>query len=497
MLLYWEKFMDKKYLILTYGCQMNVHESEKLAGILENLGFKCTTTALDADVVVFNTCAIRESAEQKIFGNIGELKNLKIAKPDMIIAIGGCMSQQTGYADEIFAKFPYVDIVFGTHNLGDFEKLLKSRIDSGKKISSIVEDEDIKVRDAMKTVRTSGTNAWVNIMYGCNNFCTYCIVPYVRGREISRPKHEILFEIENLLKEGYKQITLLGQNVNSYAGLDENGEKVTFAMLLSDIDKLDYKFRLRFMTSHPKDLSSEVIDVIAKSKHICHGIHLPVQSGSDKILAAMNRRYTKQKYLDLVAEIYAKIPDAELTTDIIVGFPNESEEDFLETLDVIEKAKYMQIFGFLYSKRKGTVAEKMDGHIDLKVKKERLSRLLALKNKIVDEKSKNMVGKTYEVLIESAGEEDRLYGSLDSGKTINLRGPKCCVGEFVNVKVISARKSVLYGEIENLDDIREFKEKEIKFPVEVSILPKDKKAMKILRENKKISKQKNDETSKK
>jgi len=488
---------NKKYLILTYGCQMNVHESEKLAGILENLGFEQATTAIDADVVVFNTCAIRENAEQKIFGNIGELKNIKIAKPDMIIAVGGCMSQQTGYANEIFAKFPYVDIVFGTHNLGDFENLLKSRIDTNKKVSSIVEEEDIAVRDSMTASRTSGVNAWVNIMYGCNNFCTYCIVPYVRGREISRPAKDILREIETLLKDGYKQITLLGQNVNSYAGKDENGETVTFAQLLKLIDEFDYKFRLRFMTSHPKDLSSEVIETIAASKHICHGIHLPVQSGSDKILAAMNRRYTKAHYLNLVNEIFEKIPDAELTTDIIVGFPNETEEDFLDTLDVIEKAKYMQIFGFIYSKRKGTVAEKMDGHIDLKTKKERLSRLLALKNQIIDEKSKNLVGKTVEVLIESSGENDVLYGSLDSGKTISLKGPKCCIGEFVNVKVVSARKSVIYGEIENLEEIKSFVEKNIKFPVEVSILPKNQKGMKILRENKKLIKMQNDEKSKK
>jgi len=488
---------DKKYLILTYGCQMNVHESEKLAGILENLGYKPTNTAIDADVVVLNTCAIRESAEQKIFGNIGELKNIKLAKPDMIIAIGGCMSQQTGYANEIFAKYPYVDIIFGTHNLGDFENLLKSRIDTNKKVSNIVEDEDISVRDAMKKSRTSGTNAWVNIMYGCNNFCTYCIVPYVRGREVSRPEKEILQEVEQLLKEGYKQITLLGQNVNSYAGKDEKGEVVSFARLLSDLDSLDYKFRLRFMTSHPKDLSSEVIDVIASSKHICHGIHLPVQSGSDKILAAMNRRYTKERYLKLVDEIYEKIPDAELTTDIIVGFPGETEEDFLETLDIIEKSKYMQIFGFLYSKRKGTIAEKMEGHHDKKTKQERLSRLLALKNKIIDEKSKNMVGKTFEVLVESYGENEKLYGSLDSGKTITFNGPKCCVGEFVNVKVVSARKSVVYGEIENTDDIKDFKEKEIRFPIEVSILPKDQKGMKLLRENKKLNKSQNDFKSKK
>ena len=486
----------KKYLILTYGCQMNVHESEKLSGILESNGYEPCTTAVDADVVVFNTCAIRESAEQKIFGNIGELKNIKIAKPDMIIAIGGCMSQQDKYAAEIMSRYPYVDIVFGTHNLGDFENLLKKRIDTNKRVSSVVETEEIKVRDSMKLARTSGVNAWVNIMYGCNNFCTYCIVPYVRGREVSRPEKDILVEVDSLLKEGYKQITLLGQNVNSYSGLDENGNPASFAKLLADIDALDYDFRLRFMTSHPKDLSSEVIDVIAASKHICHGIHLPVQSGSDKILASMNRRYTKEKYLKLIDEIKTKIPDAELTTDIIVGFPGETEEDFLDTLEVIKKAEYMQIFGFLYSKRKGTVAEKMDNQVDLKTKKERLSRLLAVKNEIVDRQAKDMVGKTYKVLIESV-EGDTLYGSLDSGKTISLKGPKCCEGEFVDVKVSSARKSVIYGEIANEEQIKNFKEKNFKQPLKVSILPKDSKGMKILRDNKQNKKKQDDNKSKK
>ena len=489
--------MEKKYLILTYGCQMNVHESEKLAGILEANGYKPCTNAVEADIVVFNTCAIRENAEQKIYGNIGELKNIKLVKPEMIIAIGGCMSQQNKYADEIMKKFPFVDIVFGTHNLGDFENLLKKRVSSNKRVSEVVEDEEIAVRDAMKPVRTSGVNAWVNIMYGCNNFCTYCIVPYVRGREVSRPEQDILNEVENLLKEGYKQITLLGQNVNSYKGYNANGEQIGFAKLLKDIDALDFEFRLRFMTSHPKDLSSEVIDAIAGSKHICHGIHLPVQSGSDKVLASMNRRYTKEKYLKLVEEIKTKIPDAELTTDIIVGFPGETEEDFLDTLDVIKKARYMQIFGFIYSKRKGTVAEKMEGHIDVKTKKERLSRLLAVKNEIIDEQAKSMVGKVYKVLVESFEGDGKLYGSLDSGKTISFAGTKNCVGEFVDVKVISARKSVIYGEIVDLDSTKTFKEKSFKLPIEVSILPKDQKNMKILRENKQVKKAQNDNKSRK
>lgn len=486
----------RKYLILTYGCQMNVHESEKLAGILEDNGYEPCTDAVSADIVVFNTCAIRESAEQKIFGNIGELKNIKLAKPDMIIAIGGCMSQQQKYADEIMKRYPFVDIIFGTHNLADFDKFLKNRISSGKKVINITEDETIALRDKLHICRTSGVNAWVNIMYGCNNFCTYCIVPYVRGREVSRPEEDILLEVKGLISEGYKQITLLGQNVNSYKGLDEHGNEVSFAKLLLDIDELAGDFRIRFMTSHPKDLSDEVIDVISESKHICHGIHLPVQSGSDKILASMNRKYTKEQYLILINKIKDKIPDAEFTTDIIVGFPGETEEDFNETIDVIKKVEYMQIFGFLYSKRKGTVAEKMKDQIDTKTKKERLSKLLAVKNEIVNRMCQNMLGKTYSVLVESYNENGVLYGSLDSGKTITFKGSKNCVGEFVDVKVVQVRKSVLYGEIVDDERIKDFKEKSFKNPLEVSILPKDQKSMKLLRENKNKKKLQNDFKSK-
>ena len=475
----------KKYLILTYGCQMNVHESEKLAGILEENGYEACLDSTQADIVVFNTCAIRENAEQKIFGNIGELKNIKLAKPDMIIAVGGCMSQQKNYATEILHRFPFVDIVFGTHNLSDFDKFLKERIASGKKIVSVSEDEIFALKNDTKISRTSGVNAWVNIMYGCNNFCTYCIVPYVRGREISRPEPEILFEIKNLIKNGYKQITLLGQNVNSFKGKDENGNEINFAKLLSDIDSLDGKFRIRFMTSHPKDLSSEVIDVIANSKHICHGIHLPVQSGSDKILLAMNRHYNISRYLFLVEEIKKKIPDCELTTDIIVGFPGETNEDFEATLDLMKRVKFMQIFGFIYSKRKGTPAEKMDMQVETKVKKERLSKLLALKNEIIDKKSADMLGKTYEVLAESFDESKGLvYGSLDSGKSISFAGNKNFVGEFINVKVKEVRKSVIYGEVVDQEVTKTFKEKNYVYPLNTSILPKTQKNMKILRENK-------------
>ena len=488
--------MDKKYLILTYGCQMNVHESEKLAGILEDNGYSVCDNAVDADIVVLNTCAIRENAEQKIFGNIGELKNIKLAKPEMIIAVGGCMSQQKNYASEIVKKFPFVDIVFGTHNLADFERLLKTRIKTGKRIAETTEDETIALRDNLNISRTSGVNAWVNIMYGCNNFCTYCIVPYVRGREVSRPEKDILREVERLLKDGYKQITILGQNVNSYAGVDENGNKVSFAQLLKDVDGFDGKYRVRFMTSHPRDLSSEAIDVIASSKHICHGIHLPVQSGSNNMLKAMNRHYDISRYNSVVDEIKAKIPDAELTTDIIVGFPGETDQDFEDTISVMKRTEYLQIFGFIYSKRKGTPAEKMVDPVDMKTKKERLNRLLEVKNEIIDRKSAEMLGKTYEVLVESYdAKNDILYGSLDSGKTITFKGNKACVGEFVDVKVTNVKKSVLVGEI--VSDTSAFVEKNFKTPIEVSILPKDQKSLKILRDNKKIAKDANDKKSKK
>lgn len=488
--------MDKKYLILTFGCQMNVHESEKLAGILEQNGYKACDNAIDADIIVFNTCAIRENAEQKIFGNLGELKNIKIAKPETIIAIGGCMSQQKGVADDIMKRFPFVDIVFGTHNLADFERFLIERKTKGKRICEITDDEKIALRDNLNIARTSGVNAWVNIMYGCNNFCTYCIVPYVRGREVSRPEKDILNEVEKLLNQGYKQITLLGQNVNSYAGLDENGKEVSFAKLLADVDGFEGKYRIRFMTSHPKDLSSEAIDVIAKSKHICHGIHLPVQSGSDEMLRRMNRHYDIKRYNLVVDEIKSKIPDSELTTDIIVGFPGETEEDFEKTLDVMKRTEYLQIFGFIYSKRKGTPAEKMTNQVDEKQAKDRLNRLLELKNTIINKKSAQMLGKTYEVLVESYDEQKQvLYGSLDSGKTISFKGNKNAVGEFVMVKVIDVNKSVIYGEI--VSDVSGFKEKNYAYPIEVSILPKDQKNMKILRENKKSAKIINDQKSKK
>lgn len=436
-----------KYFINTYGCQMNVHESEKLAGILEDLGYSLADSDQVADVVVFNTCAIRESAEQKIFGNIGMLKQAKKQNPNMIIAVCGCMSQQKGYAELIVKKYPYVDIIFGTHNIAKFKDFLDKR-NKQKRVIEIVETEDISCRDSMKVARTSGVNAWVNITYGCNNFCTYCIVPYVRGREVSRPAADIIGEVEELLKQGYKQITLLGQNVNSY-GNDILDDNVNFANLLQSLDNLPYKYRLRFMTSHPKDLSLKVLEVMAGSKNICHYLHLPVQSGSDFILKAMNRKYTVDKYLNLIETARKMMPDIQFSSDLIVGFPGETEDDFNKTLELVKKVRYQQLFTFIYSKRKGTVAETMDNQVDIKIKKQRLSKLIELEKGIATEISQSYIGKTVEVLVEGKHPKKQGYlmGSCDFGKTISFKGDDKLLGSFAYCLIEKANHTTLFGSI--------------------------------------------------
>lgn len=436
-----------KYLIHTYGCQMNVHESEKLAGILEERGYTLADSNENADVIVFNTCAIRESAEKKIFGHIGDLKQLKKKNPNMIICVCGCMSQQNGYDEMLLQKYPYIDIVFGTHNIAKFGELLDKRNKIKKHFSSIVSTENIIDRDSMPKTRTSGINAWVNINYGCNNFCTYCIVPYVRGREISRPLDAIVCEVKQLLDAGYKQITLLGQNVNSYG--NDFDDDTCFAKLLNILDKLDYEYRLTFMTSHPKDLSSEVINVISKSKHIMHYIHLPFQSGSNRILGLMNRKYTREKYLATVKEIKEKIPDVQLSSDIIVGFPTETEEDFLDTMDLVKQVGFEQLFMFIYSKRKGTVAEKMDGQVDIKVKKERLRRLIELQQGIGEKISETFVGKDLVVLIDSVSPKyaGSVVGSTNFNKAVTVKGDASLIGKFVKVRITKAKLTSLFGEV--------------------------------------------------
>ena len=437
-----------KYLIKTYGCQMNVHESEKLAGILEEMGYLPCEDQNEADIILFNTCAIRESAETKVLAHIGDLKKLKHSNPNLIIAICGCMTQQKNYPENIIKKFPFVDIIFGTHNISKLKEFIEKRRAIKKKVIDTTETENIIDRDTMPKKRTSGINAWVNIMYGCNNFCTYCIVPYVRGREVSRPMGDILNEIETLLKEGYKQITLLGQNVNSY-GNDTEDNNQTFANLLKEIDKLDYNFWLTFMTSHPKDISNEVIDIIASSKHIYHYIHLPVQSGSNNILKLMNRKYTREAYLEKIKYAREKINDVEFSSDIIVGFPTESEQDFLDTVNLVEEVQYEQLFTFIYSKRKGTVAEKLEGQIELPIKKERLKRLIDIQNKIGSRIAEKYIGKTIDVLVTDIHPKKKgfLIGNTFTNKNISFAGDQSLIGKFVKVKVESSKLTVLTGTI--------------------------------------------------
>lgn len=377
-----------KYFITTFGCQMNVHESEKLAGALENLGALPCQNLEEADVIVFNTCAIREGAEDRAIGNIGALKKLKKEHPEKIVAVCGCMTQIKEESEKLAKTFPFIDIIFGTKNLEKFEgfikEVVKSKQEKKKKRINEIEENDYIIEN-LPIARTSGKNFWVNIIYGCNNFCTYCIVPYVRGRERSRDKEQILDEIKKVIKENESpnekiRITLLGQNVNSY-GKDKY-EDYSFVNLLKDICKLDGNFELAFMTSHPKDINDEVIETIAKEEKIAKELHLPVQSGSNKILKAMNRNYTVEKYMEKVNFLRSLIPNIRLSTDLIVGFPGETEEDFLATCDLVKKVKYDGIFAFMYSPRPGTVAEKMENQVPQEIKNYRVNKIFEIQQNI-------------------------------------------------------------------------------------------------------------------
>lgn len=433
-----------KYYIHTYGCQMNVHDSEKIAGILQELDYCECNDVADADVVVFNTCCIRETAEKKIYGHIGQLKKIKRSKPNMIVVVCGCMSQQDGVAQSIRQSYPFVDIVLGTSNLGELKQAV---IDARNKKKYCNTQFTTYNEEDFCQARTSYPNAWVNINYGCNNFCTYCIVPYVRGRERSRLPQDVVAEVINLLQEGYKEITLLGQNVNSY-GHDLEGN-VTFANLLDSICQLPGKFRLRFMTSHPKDLSDEVIDAVARNKNVCNNIHLPVQSGSTEILRRMNRRYTREDYLKLIEKIRAKLPDVGITTDIMVGFPGETEQDFQDTLSLVQQAEYSSAFCFVYSRRKGTPAYSMENQIPYDEKRRRITKLLACQNEVTKKISKTMVGNVYEVLVEGENFHyaDTMCGRTESGRLVNFKCDKSLVGKFVNVKIDRASSATLWGSV--------------------------------------------------
>lgn len=431
------------YYVITYGCQMNEHESEKISGILEELGFKAAAEKESADFILFNTCCVRENAEHKTFGNVGAIRKLKDENPHLMVAVCGCMMQQEELAQKLRQTFSFVDIIFGTHNIHLLSEMVGECLLHKQRVFAVCKD-DCSIHENVPVKRRSWPLASVNIMYGCNNFCTYCIVPYVRGREKSRGAEKVLHEVHMLEQKGYQEIMLLGQNVNSYDGGDTD-----FADLLQLICTETSISRIRFMTSHPKDLSDKLIDVMALQPRICRHLHLPVQSGSTKILAAMNRRYTREQYLALLTKIRTKIPEIALTTDVIVGFPGETEDDFEETMSLLRQVRYDSAFTFVYSKRSGTKAAEMPNEVDKQTQKERIMKLVALQNEITEEKNKEYVGKVFSVLAEGISTRDpnHVCGRTSTGKMVNFAGSRDMVGQFYEVEVTQGKKTTLFGRI--------------------------------------------------
>jgi tRNA-2-methylthio-N6-dimethylallyladenosine synthase len=436
----------KKYLIQTHGCQANEADTEVLSGLLEEQAFTKSNSIEETDVLIINTCAIRENAENKVFGELGRLKSYKKVNPDLIIAVAGCMPQEEDVVERILKKYQHVDIVFGTHNVNKFIEYLHYVMVEKKRLIEVYSKEG-DIIENLPQARDHRFKAWVNIMFGCDEFCTYCIVPYTRGRERSRQKDYIIREVKALLNNGYKEITLLGQNVNSY-GLDFKDSNYSFANLLEDLAKLDIP-RIKFTTSHPKDFSDDIIEIVAKYDNIIPFIHLPVQSGSNTVLKKMNRKYTKEDYLTLVDKIYDKIPNISLTTDIIVGFPTETEEDFLETLDLVRKSKFDGAYTFVYSPRKGTPAASYENNISKEEAKSRLHRLNELVNEGYRRGNKRFEHETVKVLVEgpSKTKSDVLSGYTENNKLVNFKGDSSIIGEIVEVYIEEAKTWSLYGMI--------------------------------------------------
>lgn len=428
----------------TFGCQMNARDSEKLVGILEKVGYVMTDSE-EADFVIYNTCTVRENANNKVYGRLGYLNGFKKKNKDMQIALCGCMMQEEQVVEKIKTSYRFVDLIFGTHNIYKFAELLANTLESDTMVVDVWEDTD-KIVEDLPEERKYAFKSGVNIMFGCNNFCSYCIVPYVRGRERSREPKDIINEIENLVKDGVVEVMLLGQNVNSYG--KNLSTPVTFAELLKEIDQIEGLERIRFMTPHPKDLSDELIHVMKHSKKICKHIHLPLQSGSTKLLKDMNRQYTKEQYLTLVDKIKKEIPDVALTTDIIVGFPGETEEDFLDTMDVVRKAEYDSAFTFIYSKRSGTPAAKMENQVPDDVVKDRFDRLLKLVQTIAAEKAERLTGKVEKVLVEDINEQDAhlVTGRLENNSVVHLPGTKDMIGKIYNVCLKECKGFYYLGE---------------------------------------------------
>lgn len=437
---------NKKYTIVTHGCQMNEHDSEKISWLLENMGYEWEDTEENSDFIIYNTCLIRENAELKVYGQLGALKNLKRKKPDLIIAVCGCMMQKEEPRNVILSKYKHVDIIFGTSNIHMLPNLIKKNKKTNKTVVDIVEDSE-KITDNIEANRINPFKASVNIIYGCNNFCTYCVVPYVRGREKSREPENILKEIQTLAEQGYKEITLLGQNVNSYG--KTLGEHYSFPKLLEEVNKINGIERIRFMTSHPKDLSDELIEAMARLDKVCKHLHLPVQSGSTKILNKMNRGYTKEDYLLLIKKAKKAMPNIAISTDIIVGFPGETEEDFNDTLDLVEKIRYDSAYTFLYSMRGGTLASQMKDQIPHDIKHRRFQKLLDTLYPIFYEENLKYIDKTVEILVDGTSKKDEniLTGRTGNSKLVHFKGNKELIGQLVEVKITVAKSFTLEGHI--------------------------------------------------
>lgn len=432
-----EKGRPLTFCVNTFGCQMNARDSEKLVGILEKIGYEKKETE-DADFVIYNTCTVRENANNKVYGRLGYLHAQKKKNPHMMIGLCGCMMQEPNVVEKIRNTYRFVDLVFGTHNIYKFAELIVAAFESEGMIVDIWEDTD-KIVEDLPVERKYSFKSGVNIMFGCNNFCSYCIVPYVRGRERSREPKDILREIERLVADGVVEVMLLGQNVNSYGKNLEH--PISFAQLLREVEKIEGLERIRFMTSHPKDLSDELIQVLAESKKICRHLHLPLQSGSTRILKEMNRHYTKEQYLELVKKIRTAVPDMAITTDIIVGFPGETEEDFLETMDVVKQVEYDSAFTFIYSKRTGTPAAAKEEQVPEEIVKERFDRLLQVVQKIGAEKAEALTGTRQKVLVEdvNAQDEQLVTGRLSNNSVVHIRGGKELIGQIVEVTLDECR----------------------------------------------------------
>lgn len=435
------------YFIDTYGCQMNAHDSETLAGILELMGYIRAEEKLKADIIIFNTCCVRENAENRIKGNIGAIKPIKEKRPELITVVCGCMTQQPGVAEALKKTFGFIDIILGSGCANKLPELLHNLL-LGRKCAPVLSGANQAIIERAPIKRARRESAYINIMYGCNNFCSYCIVPYVRGRERSRASSDIIEEARSLALDGCREIILLGQNVNSY-GQDRN--EISFAQLLMRLDKIDGIKRISFMTSHPKDLSRELIDAMAECRHVSKQLHLPVQSGSDRILRLMNRKYTRAHYIQLVRLIRESIPDIGLSTDLIVGFPGETEEDFEETLSLCREIGFSSAFTFIYSKRSGTPAASMPDQVPSSVKKERIMRLIAVVEEGAQRVSEGYLNNEYEVLVESLSRRSgsMLSGRTSCGRTVTFKGDPSLIGSFVNVRITQIKKNTLAGELIN------------------------------------------------